>query len=107
MGYDFAGRHAVVTGAGGGMGEAIALGYLQAGGAVTAFDLKPCPDTLAAFGDAIRYHEGDLTDGAFVSGAIDDGAARHGRLDHLANVAGVLWFDRDASALDMDLGVWD
>ena len=107
MGHDFAGRHAVVTGAGGGMGEAIALGYLQAGGAVTAFDLKPCPETLSAFGDAIRYHEGDLTDGAFVSGAIDEGAARYGRLDHLANVAGVLWFDRDASALEMDLGVWD
>lgn len=107
MRFDFAGRHAVVTGAGGGMGEAIARRYLAAGGAVTAFDLKPLPDALAGSGDRLAYHEGDLTDAAFVASAIDEAAARHGRLDHLANVAGVLWFDRDASALSMNLDVWD
>ncbi len=36
--FDFSGRNAVVTGAGGGMGEAIALSLLQAGCAVTAID---------------------------------------------------------------------
>jgi 3-oxoacyl-[acyl-carrier protein] reductase len=32
---------------------------------------------------------------------------RFGRLDYLANIAGVLWFGRDASLLDMDLRIWD
>ena len=50
---------------------------------------------------------GDLTDANFVAATIAAGAERFGRIDYLANVAGVLWFDRDASLLDMDLGVWD
>ena len=44
-------RHAVVTGAGGGMGEAIALALLDAGAAVTAIDVKPRPASLAAYDD--------------------------------------------------------
>jgi 3-oxoacyl-[acyl-carrier protein] reductase len=107
MQFDFSGRHAVITGAGGGMGEAIARRYLDAGGSVTAFDLKPAPPTLAGFGGRLGFHQGDITDAGFVAEAIDAAAAARGRLDHLANVAGVLWFDRDFSALEMDLDVWD
>lgn len=105
--FDFSGRHAVVTGAGGGMGEEIAYQYMAAGGSVTAIDVKPCPERLKTFADRLAYETGDLTDAPFVRAAIDGGAARFGRLDHLANVAGVLWFGRDKSLFDMDLGVWD
>ena len=49
--YDFAGRAAVVTGAAGGMGEAVARGLLTAGGAVAMIDVKPQPDDLGGFGD--------------------------------------------------------
>ncbi|MEW5421633.1 SDR family NAD(P)-dependent oxidoreductase [Amorphus sp. 3PC139-8] len=105
--YDFNGRHAVVAGAGGGMGEAIARALAEAGATVTAIDLKPCPESLATLGDKVRYAQGDLTDQAFVERTISDAAQAHGRIDYLANVAGVLWFDRDKSALEMDLDVWD
>ncbi|MEM1346162.1 MAG: SDR family oxidoreductase [Pseudomonadota bacterium] len=105
--FDFAGCHAVVTGAGGGMGEEIACRYLEAGGSVTAFDLKPCSERLLAFGERLTFYQGDIADAAFVKAAVAEAAAQRGRLDHLANVAGVLWFERDASALDMDLAVWD
>jgi NAD(P)-dependent dehydrogenase (short-subunit alcohol dehydrogenase family) len=105
--FDFNGRHAVVTGAGGGMGEEIAHQYLTAGGSVTAIDVKPCPERLKEFGARLNYVQGDLTDGASVHAAIDGGAARFGRLDHLANVAGVLWFGRDKSLFDMDMETWD
>ncbi|MFQ6550661.1 SDR family NAD(P)-dependent oxidoreductase [Aestuariibius sp. 2305UL40-4] len=107
MHLDFTNRHLVVTGAGGGMGQEIALCYLQAGGLVTGFDVKPPPDALAAYGDRVSFYQVDITDAANVSEAIDAAATNRGRLDHLANVAGVLWFDRDGSALEMDLGVWD
>jgi NAD(P)-dependent dehydrogenase (short-subunit alcohol dehydrogenase family) len=105
--YDFTGRAAVVTGAAGGMGEAVARGLLTAGGAVAMIDVKPQPDDLGGFGDRALYAQGDLTDESFVRRTIDAAAMRFGRLDYLANVAGVLWFGRDASLLDMDLGVWD
>lgn len=105
--FDFTGRHAVVTGAGGGMGEEIAHQYMTAGGSVTAIDVKPCPDRLKDFSGRLNYVAGDLTDAALVKAAIDGGAAKFGRLDHLANVAGVLWFGRDRSLFEMDIETWD
>lgn len=104
--YDFSGRHAVVTGAGGGMGEAIALALLSAGADVTGIDIKPVPDSLS--GQAgLSYCQGDLTDAAFVADSIAGAAKARGGIDYLANVAGVLWFGRDASVLEMDMEVWD
>jgi len=105
--YDFTGRAAVVTGAAGGMGQAVAHGILAAGGAVAMIDVKPQPEGLERFGERALYAEGDLTEEGFVRRTIDDAAMRFGRLDYLANVAGVLWFGRDASLLDMDLRIWD
>lgn len=104
--FDFSGRAAVVTGAGGGMGLEIARGILAAGGSVLMIDVKPRPEGITD-SDRVTYAQGDLTDEAFVKTAIDDAAAKYGRLDYLANVAGVLWFGKDASLLTMDLGVWD
>lgn len=105
--FDFTGRVAVVTGAGGGMGREISARILEAGGAVVMIDVKPEPGDLPGTDNRRLYVEGDITDADFVKAAIDSGAKRFGRIDHLANVAGVLWFGRDASLLDMDLDVWD
>jgi NAD(P)-dependent dehydrogenase (short-subunit alcohol dehydrogenase family) len=104
--YDFRGRTAVVTGAGGGMGEAIAVALANAGAAVTAIDLKSCPDSLASQ-TSVTFAQGDLRDSSFVEETMANAFDRAGRLDFLANVAGVLWFGRDKSLLDMDLSVWD
>jgi 3-oxoacyl-[acyl-carrier protein] reductase len=105
--YDFGGRTAVVTGAGGGMGEAIALALAEAGANVTAIDMKPCPASLVALGDRVVFAQGDLRDLGFVERTMAAAYGRSGRLDYLTNVAGVLWFGRDKSLLDMDLAVWD
>lgn len=105
--YDFTGRHGVVTGAGGGMGEAIAAALLAAGASVTALDLKPQPASLAGHGARLNYQQGDLTDEGFVTSRIAEAGHSLGPVDYLANVAGVLWFGRDKSALEMDLEVWD
>ena len=104
--FDFRGRAAVVTGAGGGMGLEIAKRIFDAGGSVVAIDVKPRPAELPE-SERCLYVQGDLTDEGFVGKAVDDAARKFGRIDYLANVAGVLWFGRDASLLSMDLGVWD
>jgi NAD(P)-dependent dehydrogenase (short-subunit alcohol dehydrogenase family) len=104
--FDFTGRAAVVTGAGGGMGLEIARQILDAGGSVAAIDLKPRPAELPESPRCL-YTQGDLSQEDFVSQTIDGAAKQFGRIDYLANVAGVLWFGRDASLLSMDLGVWD
>ncbi len=104
--YDFSGRTALVTGAGGGMGEAITIALARAGCHVMAVDLKPCPDTLAAL-DTVTYTQGDLTDETFVTRLAAQAYQLQGRLDYLCNVAGVLWFGKDKSIFEMDLDVWD
>ncbi len=104
MQFDFSGRNAFVTGAGGGMGLQIARDLIAAGARATLFDLKPAPDDLPA---GARYVQADLRDADAVARAM---AACHddaGRLDCLVNAAGVLLLGRDRSLVDMDLDVWD
>jgi len=105
--FDFSGRVAIVTGAGGGIGYEIAHMILEAGGSVIMIDVKPEPDHLPGDPEQRLYAQGDITDAGFVGKTIEDGAKRFGRIDYLCNVAGVLWFGKDASLLDMDMDVWD
>lgn len=104
---DFKGKSVVVTGAGGGMGLAIAQSLLAAGASVTAIDVKPRPAELTEGGAGLLYLEGDLTDDAFVAAALRQAYDQQGRLDGLVNAAAVLWFGRDVSMVEIDLDVWD
>jgi NAD(P)-dependent dehydrogenase (short-subunit alcohol dehydrogenase family) len=99
----FAGKTAVVTGAAGGMGLRIASDLVAAGARVIAIDVKDRPPGL---GDAL-YHQGDVSDDRFVATAVGSAFAETGRLDYLVNAAGVLWFGRDRSLLDIELEVWN
>ena len=101
----FAGKTAFVTGAGGGMGLAVAKGLLDAGARVLLTDLKEQPSGLDGYGARAIYRRGDVSDDAFVAGAVGQATAGGG-LDYLVNAAGVLWFDRDKSLVDIDLDVW-
>ncbi len=105
--FDFSGRGAIVTGAGGGIGGEIARMLLAAGGQVAMIDAKPSPGDFPGPEDNQFYAQGDLTDEAFVTATINEVAERFGRIDYLANVAGVLWFENDVSLLDIDLDVWN
>jgi NAD(P)-dependent dehydrogenase (short-subunit alcohol dehydrogenase family) len=99
----FAGRSAVVTGAGGGMGLQVALDLQEAGALVVGVDLKERPAELA---EAL-YEQGDVSDERFVGEAIARAFAANGRLDYLVNAAGVLLFGQDRSLTEVDLAVWD
>ena len=105
--FDFSGKVAVVTGAAGGMGFAIADLILSSGGSVVMMDMKPEPDGFSGPAERRLYAQGDVSDADFVTRTINAGAAQFGRIDYLANVAGVLWFDKDRSLLDIDMDVWD
>lgn len=103
----FEGKVAFVAGAGGGMGLNIANDLIAAGAMVALADIKDEPDGIAAGPERHSYHQGDLSDEAFVEAAIGETAAAFGRLDYLVNTTGVLWFDRDKSLVEMDLADWD
>jgi NAD(P)-dependent dehydrogenase (short-subunit alcohol dehydrogenase family) len=103
----FSGRVAVVAGAGGGMGLNIANDLIASGTKVALADLKEPPHGIAVGPGQGTYHQGDVTDEAFVKRVVADTMSAHGRLDYLVNTTGVLWFDRDRSLVDIDMDVWD
>jgi NAD(P)-dependent dehydrogenase (short-subunit alcohol dehydrogenase family) len=103
----FAGKVAMVFGAGGGMGLTIANDLIAGGADVALADLKPRPDDVAEGPGSATYHRGDACDEAFIEGVVAATVADGGGLDYLVNTTGVLWFDRDKSLVDIDMAVWD
>src|SRR5687767_6306189 len=88
---NLAGRVALVTGAGRGIGKAIAQGFSDCGATVAVNDIDAQTATLTAGnlpGDANAY-PADVSDSAAVQGMIDNIMSDFGRLDILVNNAGV------------------
>ena len=98
--FDFSGRVAVVTGASGSLGGAVAAAFADAGASVVAVDVVEPDEPLP---DGATFHEADLTDESAVAALFEAVADEHGRLDALANVAGT-WRGGDPVAeTDADL----
>ncbi|HEY7134551.1 MAG TPA: SDR family NAD(P)-dependent oxidoreductase [Acidimicrobiia bacterium] len=108
-----AGRVVVVAGAGGGgIGTAICRLLAEAGAAVVALDVDQ--DRLAMATRAIEEAGGDhaavvadVRDADAVERAVDEGAARLGRLDGLVQVAGGLGYDQWAPLLELEPATFD
>ena len=91
---------AVVTGAGQGMGRAIARRFAAEGATVVAMDLnlQAAQETVAGgSGVAMQLN---IADSAAVSAAFDEIVARLGRVDVLVNNAGVKSVDAFADIAD-------
>ncbi len=86
------------------MGLEIARQLATGGAAVVAVDIKDRPQDLP--GDC-SYLQGDVTDAALPDRAVDHARREHGGLDYLVNAAGVAWFGRDRSAVDIDDETWN
>lgn len=100
-----AGQVALVTGAGGGIGEATVLLLARAGVQVVAVDVKG-PSVEVDAEPGVTYIREDLTDPSAV-GRILAALPGDGALDFLVNAAGVAWFERDGSTLDVPEEVWE
>jgi NAD(P)-dependent dehydrogenase (short-subunit alcohol dehydrogenase family) len=106
---ELAGRIAIVTGAGRGMGRAVATRLAKAGASVAVNDLTPdtAADTtesiIADGGNAITI-AGDVSNSAFVDSLVDRAVSEFGHISILANAAGIL---RRTAVIDMDEDEWD
>ncbi|UVE50418.1 SDR family oxidoreductase [Haloferax larsenii] len=87
--FDFEGTVALVTGASGVLGGAVARAFHDAGASVAAADVVEPDDEDGFFdSDGVRFYEGDFTDEDEVARVVDAVASDFGRIDHLANIAG-------------------
>lgn len=89
------GKVAVITGAGSGMGAAIARLFAQEGATVALLDLnaKQCQEIAkecSEYGVQTSYHEVNVTDNDDVRSTIVDIVTEHGGIDILVNSAGIL-----------------
>lgn len=89
----FAGRVALVTGAGQGIGKATAVELAQGGAALAINDVDPAKleaaaEELRAFGAKVSTHAGSVTDPAFVAAMFAEAEAAHGQIDLLLNNVG-------------------
>ena len=88
------GKVAIVTGAGSGMGRAIAHGYAREGARVVVSDVnvtaaQAVVDEIAQQGGAASVSQADVRDQAQVQAMVDLAVATYGGLDILVNNAGV------------------
>jgi len=107
-----AGKVALITGAGSGMGREACAVFASEGARVAAVDIDP--ELLVGTEAAVRATDGDIA--SFVADvgvedqvrdAVEGAVERLGALHVLYNNAGVLWRDRDVSVLETDEEVWD
>lgn len=108
-----AGKVAVVTGAGSGIGRGIARRFAQEGASVAVVDVNEAgaQETVGAIteasGDAIAL-QADVSRADEVRGVMEVVSTRWGRLDVLCNNAGIFWAHRgDTLVTEMDEAVWD
>jgi NAD(P)-dependent dehydrogenase (short-subunit alcohol dehydrogenase family) len=100
---NFVGKHAIVTGAGSGIGAALCRALTAEGANVvcTDIDAAAAERTASSLGARARSARLDVTDPAAVQAAVDDVVDRTGRLDLMFNNAGIVW-GGDSELLTLD-----
>jgi len=87
-------RHALLTGAGGGIGLAVAAAYLEEGASCTVADLSPqapasVAELMGRFSEQLQYVRADVTDPDSVRDLLVAAQRRFGPVDILFNNAAV------------------
>jgi NAD(P)-dependent dehydrogenase (short-subunit alcohol dehydrogenase family) len=104
------GKGAIVTGAGSGIGRAIALGYAREGARVLAADrnLDGARETAAqAEAGQIIPHRADVTDETSVAEMVAQALKQLGRLDVMVNNAAIQLVGKDGPCHEVSLDIWE
>ena len=107
MKLNFKGKTAVITGASGGMGLEISKKLSQNNISVLMLDLQNPSKEFLVNNKNCEFKKVDVTNFKKLKIYIDTFYKKHKRLDYLVNTTGVLWFDKDVSAMNIDSSVWD
>ena len=107
MKLNFKGKSAVITGASGGMGLEISEKLSKNNISVLMLDLQsPSKDFLKKNKNCI-FKKVDVTNFNKMKTLIDTFYKKHKSIDYLVNTTGVLWFNKDVSAVNINSNIWD
>ena len=105
---DYAGKVVVITGAGSGMGRAMAIEFVSRGAKVAALDinLAGAQETVRLIGksESVLSLRLDVADPASVQGCVETISSKWGRIDLLCNNAGIL--DKHSPAHETSFEEW-
>ena len=107
MKLNFKGKSAVITGASGGMGLAISKELSKNDISVLMLDLQSPNKNFLKENKNCIFKKVDVTNFDRMKTHIDAFYKKNKSIDYLVNTTGVLWFNRDVSALDINSNVWD
>jgi len=103
-----AGKVALVTGGGSGLGREMSLLFAAEGATVVVNDIdaERGERTTAEIGDGARFIRGDVADDSSTAGLFEQIRAAYGRLDVSVHNAGIM-DPQDEGVTDTPLPVWD
>ena len=107
MKLSYKGKSAVITGASGGMGLEISKKLSQNNISVLMLDLKNPSNDFLKNNINCEFKKVDVTNLKSMKTHIDKFYKKNKRVDYLVNTTGVLWFDKDISAVNIDDKIWD
>ena len=107
MKLSFKGKSAVITGACGGMGIECVKQLHIAGLKILMLDLKSPPANFIKKYKKVEFKKIDVTNFDELKKIINKFYLKNKSIDYLINTTGVLWFDKDVSATQINFDVWD
>ena len=107
MKLKYKGKSAIITGACGGMGLEISKRLSQNNISVLMLDLKNPSNDFLNKNINCEFKKVDVTNLKSMKNHIDKFYKKNKRVDYLVNTTGVLWFDKDISAVNIDDKIWD
>ena len=107
MKLSFKGKSAIVTGASGGMGLEVSKKLSDNGIKVLMLDLQSPSKEFLSTNKNCHFKKVDVTNFKKMKSFIDAFYKKQKSIDYLVNTTGVLWFNKDVSAVDIHSDVWD
>jgi len=108
-GISLAGKNALITGGGRGIGKSIAVAFAQQGAGIvitsrTDNEIEAVAREIASAGGKCLPVEGDVSKQEDVARLVEEGQKAFGRIDILVNNAGI---STESSFMDLTLSEWD
>ena len=107
MKLDFKGKSAIVTGASGGMGLEISKKLSKNNIQVLMLDLRGPGKEFLSKNKNCHFKKVDVTNFKKIKRSIDEFYKKQKSIDYLINTTGVLWFNKDVSAVEINSDIWD